>query len=359
VTLFRLGGVPVRLGPGAALLAGALTVLVGSRWAEIYGAGAYAWSGAAAVGFLASILVHEASHAVVARRHGVAVTEIKLVLFGGMARLERPAPSPRAEMAIAVAGPLASLAIAVVGVGAFVGLRGQEVGPGPLGAVGWLVVINAILGVFNLLPGLPLDGGRILIGWLWRRRGDRLSAIQTAAKAGRALGIGLIAIGVAEIVLLQNLTGLWTALIGNILVGASRAEAGYARMVQAVRGRTVAEVMEPAPGTVLLDTPAAAARALLPAPSPGGPRWAVAVDEEGVARGLVDLVALDRLADRRGEAPVDEVVLAVDHRRAAYVAEQLEDVLTRVEGLPVVVIDERWRPVGLLGQPDPRRLSRR
>jgi Zn-dependent protease len=348
VTLGRLSGVPVRIGPGAALLAGALTVLLGSRWVEA-GAGpeAYALSALAAVGFLASILVHEASHAVVARRHGLSVSEIRLVLLGGMARLEGQARSPRAEMAIAAAGPLASISIAVVGVAGVAVLRSRGVDGIVGGALAWLAVINGILGVFNLLPGLPLDGGRILTGFLWSRSGDRVNAVQSAAKVGRFLGLALIAVGAAELVLLRSLTGLWTAVVGHLLVSSSRAEAGHARMVGALRGYTVGQAMAPEPATVALGTRSIVARALLPRPGPQQ-RWAVAVDEAGIARGLVDLVALDRLADVHADEPVDAVVLPVDHRRAAYAREDLEEVLGRVEGLPLVVIDERWRAVGVL-----------
>lgn len=347
ITLGRIVGVPVRLGPGSALLAGALTVLLGTRWAEEGGGTwAYLFSALAAIGFLASILVHELSHALVARRHGVSVSEIRLVLLGGMARLERQAPTPRAEMAIAVAGPLTSIAIAVVGIGALVALRGQGIGGAGVGAVGWLAIINGILGVFNLLPGLPLDGGRILTGWLWSRSGDRPKAVRSAAATGRVFGFGLIALGVAEIVFLRTLTGLWTVLIGNLLVTAARSEAGHARLVTSVRGHTVSQAMTSAPATIELGTRAVVARALLPKPGPR--RWAVAVDEDGIARGLVDLVALDRLGDARPDEAVDEVVLPVDQRRAAYAGEELEAVLARVEGLPVLVVDESWRPVGVL-----------
>jgi Zn-dependent protease len=346
VTMGRVMGVPVRVGPGAALLAGALAVLLGSRWAITQGGVAYLWSGLAAVGFLGSILVHELGHALVARRHGVAVTEIQLVLFGGLARLERQAPSPRAEMAIAVAGPLASLGLAAAGIGGVLVLRGQGFDSGVLGALGWLAVINGLLGGFNLLPGLPLDGGRVLTGWLWSRRGDRPSAVRSAAAVGRFLGIALIAIGAAEILLLQSFTGLWTAMVGNILIGSARVEAGQARLTTSVRGHTVAEAMDARPPLVELGTRAVVARALLP--NPARQRWAVAVDEDGVARALVDLVALDRLAESRPDEPVDGAAVPVDERRAAFAGEQLESLLARVAGLPVIVIDEGWQPVGIL-----------
>lgn len=347
VTLGRLVGVPVRMGPGAALLAGALAVLLGTRWMEA-GAGpeAYVLAGLAAIGLLGSILVHEASHAVVARRFGLGVSEIRLVLLGGLARLEGQARTPRAEMAIAAAGPLASLALGAIGLAGVFLLRSQGVGGPVTGALGWLAVINGILGVFNLLPALPLDGGRILTGFLWSRSGDRSRAVQKAATAGRVLGVVLIVVGAAELVLLQSFTGVWTALIGNLLVSASRAEAGHAAVVRSVRGFTVSQAMAAEPGSIELGTRSIVARALLPRAE--RQPWSVAVDEEGVARGLVNLAALDRLADTRPDDPVDHVVLPVDQNRAAYADEDLEEVLARVDGLPLVVIDEGWRPVGVL-----------
>ena len=347
LTLGRILGVPVRLAPGAALLAGALTIMLGSRWVrEGAGSDAYLFAAVAAAGFLASILVHELSHAAMARRYGVAVSEIRLVLLGGLARLERQAPSPRAEMAIAAVGPASSGAVAVAGLVRVRGLRAQDVSQAAVSAVLWIAVINAILGVFNLLPGLPLDGGRVLTGWLWSRSGDRARAVNVAAKVGRILGIGLVVLGVAEIVITRSFLGLWTVVVGNLLISAARAEAGHAQLVRSVRGFTVGQAMDPRPATVELGTRSIVARALLPAPD--RVRWAVAVDEGGVARGLVDVLALDRLADARPDELIDQFLLEVDDRRAAYPGEALDAVLARVQGLPVVVIDDKWRPVGVL-----------
>lgn len=143
---------------------------------------------AAGMLFFVSLLTHEVSHAVVARHFGLEVDTITLWLFGGVANLEGEAPDPAAELRIAGVGPLVSLVLA----GAFwivaVGLAAAGL-PGLVADVSvWLAVINLMLAVFNVMPAAPLDGGRILRAFLWRRRGDRTSAAITAARAGRGFG---------------------------------------------------------------------------------------------------------------------------------------------------------------------------
>ena len=142
--------------------------------------------------FLASILAHELAHAAVARHHGVPVDSITLWLLGGVAQLHEHARDPDGELRIALAGPAASLVIGVVSgvVAAAVYTTG---GPGLLvGALAWLATVSVVLAVFNLLPGAPLDGGRVLTALLWRRSGDERAARQRSARIGQVLGQVLI-----------------------------------------------------------------------------------------------------------------------------------------------------------------------
>ncbi len=134
---------------------------------------------------LASILVHEAAHAVLAQRYGVEVSSITLWFLGGVAHLEDEAPNAKAEAQIAGAGPASSLAIAAVflGLGWIVAI--SDISPLPSAMLFWIGGLNAVLGIFNLLPGAPLDGGRLLHAWLWKRHGDRSQAAAGASKAGR------------------------------------------------------------------------------------------------------------------------------------------------------------------------------
>jgi Zn-dependent protease len=197
------------------------------------------WAVAAAtsVVFFAAVLAHEVGHAALARRYGVGVEGIDLWLLGGMARLSDEAPSPKAEWRIAAAGPLVSIVCTAVFIGAAFGLNALG-DPGLISAaLVWLGVVNGILAVFNLLPAAPLDGGRILAAVLWKRRGDRLRAAETASQAGQFLGWALIAWGVVGF--LYGTGSLFTAFIGWFLLTAARQDAFAARARAALAGLTV------------------------------------------------------------------------------------------------------------------------
>jgi Zn-dependent protease len=130
----------------------------------------------AAISLLASIAVHEVAHAVVAKRNRVAVDRITLWLLGGVSALREEPPTPQAELRVAIAGPIASMAVALTA-GAATVIAGALSAPDlAVAASFWLAMTNGILALFNLLPGAPLDGGRVLRAVLWRRYGDRTRA---------------------------------------------------------------------------------------------------------------------------------------------------------------------------------------
>jgi Zn-dependent protease len=200
-------------------------------------------AGAAAVVFLASLLAHELAHALVARRNGVGVRSITLWMLGGVAELDGDPPSAGADLRIALAGPAASLVAAALlfGAGAGIGAAG---GPGvAVAAATWLAVMNAVLAVFNLLPGAPLDGGRVLRAVLWRHYGDRGRAERGAARAGRVLGAVMVGAGIGELLALRSLGGLWLMLIGWFLITAAAAEENTAAAKTTLAGVRVADVM--------------------------------------------------------------------------------------------------------------------
>jgi Zn-dependent protease len=198
--------------------------------------------------FLAGILAHELSHAIVARREGLEVDGIVLWLLGGYTRVRGDSPSPGAELRVSGVGPLVSL---LIGIGfAVVAVGGHVVGVGRLwvATVEWLAVINVALAIFNLLPGAPLDGGRVLHAALWRRSGDRLRATRAVCRTGRALGAIMIGLGVAEI--LTGRSGgdaLWLGLVGWFLMAAAGAEESQAQVADALTGLRVGDLMAPWP----------------------------------------------------------------------------------------------------------------
>jgi Zn-dependent protease len=197
--------------------------------------------------FFASVLAHELSHALVARRFGVKVIDITLFIFGGAASLEGDTRRPRDEALIAAAGPVSSLAIgaALWGIGSFVD-QAQVAA-----MIGWLGFINISLGLFNLIPGFPMDGGRILRAILWRIRGDEFAATRNAAAVGRGFGYLLVAIGV--FVAFQGgalFSGIWLALIGWFLSSAAESAVVQMSVQRSLRGVKVRDVMEEEPPSV-------------------------------------------------------------------------------------------------------------
>jgi Zn-dependent protease len=181
--------------------------------------------GATAFAFLGSVLAHELSHAVVARREGIGVDGITLWFLGGVTRMTSDATTPKAELAVAGAGPLASLVLGVVMVVVGVATRAGGVSPLLVEALTWLGVINLVVAVFNALPGAPLDGGRLVHAFVWSRHGDRRGATRAASRAGQVLGLVLIAAGLLEFVFATAGGGLWIALVGWFLRTSARAEA--------------------------------------------------------------------------------------------------------------------------------------
>jgi Zn-dependent protease/CBS domain-containing protein len=201
----------------------------------------------AAVIFFGSILAHELGHAVQARRDGMEIDGITLWLFGGVARFKGMFPSAGAEFRIAIAGPLVSLVLGLVFVGLALPLSSPEAVDG---VAAWLGYINLALLVFNLLPALPLDGGRVLRSLLWRARGDFGWATRVAATIGRGFGFLFIALGVAMFILEGAFSGAWLAFIGWFLLGAASAENRYLVARQALGGLRVRDLMVRDPITV-------------------------------------------------------------------------------------------------------------
>lgn len=214
-----------------------------------------AWAAAvvATALFFAALLAHELGHAILARRKGLEVEGITLWIFGGVSSLKGEAHDPTDEFRIAVIGPLVSLAAAAV-FGVLALALGMLGAPTLVVAVPqWLAVVNAILAVFNLLPAFPLDGGRVLRAWLWKRRGDRASATRTAAAVGRLFGYGLVGLGLFLFMAGAPINGLWLVVLGWFLFGAARAEESHLLLSAALRNVRVRHVMSAHPTVVPAD----------------------------------------------------------------------------------------------------------
>jgi Zn-dependent protease/CBS domain-containing protein len=204
----------------------------------------------AAIVFFVSILLHEIGHSIVARHNGMEIEGITLWLFGGVSQFKEKFSGPGAEFRIGIAGPAVSLVLGVV----FIGLAAATKFATPVdGTLFWLGYINLLLLVFNLLPALPLDGGRVLRSALWKAKGDFAWATKIAAGIGRGFGYAMIAGGGLLFIAYRSGGGIWLALIGWFLLGAAGGEVRYLQTSEALEGLHVRDLMTRDPVTASAD----------------------------------------------------------------------------------------------------------
>jgi Zn-dependent protease/CBS domain-containing protein len=195
--------------------------------------------------FFISVLAHELAHSVVARRRGVPARGITLFIFGGVSALGDEPRTARDEFTIAIVGPLTSFAAGALFAVVWLLARAQDV-TGLAAVAGYLAYINVAVGIFNLLPGFPLDGGRVLRSLVWGRNQDMLAATRVAANAGRVVAAVLIGLGILSLFGQGGLGGVWFIVIGWFLWNA--AESIYQELLAQNRlgGLTVGPLAEPA-----------------------------------------------------------------------------------------------------------------
>ncbi|MEN8181662.1 MAG: site-2 protease family protein [Myxococcota bacterium] len=264
--------------------------------------------------FFASIVLHELGHSLVAQRVGVRVRSITLFVFGGLAALESEPRRPRDEILIAVAGPLVSVAL---GIAFLAGARALGNAPGFRELIGealeWLGRINLILAAFNVVPGFPLDGGRVLRGILWATTGSFERATAVAAATGSVFAYGLIAAGALTAIFAgQLLGGLWLVFIGWFLLFAARATVGQMvleRILESVRIGDVMATVEEA----RVARSETVEHLLTEAVLRRGQRTFYVVDRTGELLGLVTLRELSQVpADERAQRRLEEIMLDAD-----------------------------------------------
>lgn len=220
----------VTLNFGGGLLA-QFPMLGGAAWALGLGAGLL---------LFVSVLLHELGHSLVAQRQGIGVKSITLFLFGGLASLEDEAKTPAGALAIAIAGPLVSLALfallqGVVATGLIVG---------PLAAiVGLLAYINLSLALFNMIPGLPLDGGNVLKAIVWQLTGNQYQATRWASRVGQIIGGAAMAMGLLAVLGLSSIGSFWSLIIGWFLFRNAKQLAQSATIQEILSGLTAADAV--------------------------------------------------------------------------------------------------------------------
>jgi len=354
----RIGGVPVLLSPswwvGALLIVIFYTPLVG-RILPGAGVGASSLIAATFTVLLAvSVLLHEMGHCVVALRLGLPVRRVRLFLLGGLSEMPRSAPEPAHEGKVAAAGPAVSLGLAAATGLGWLALE-------PHGAI-WLLVgqtcvANLAVAVFNVLPGLPLDGGRMLRALVWSVTGRH----RTGTTAG-VIGAGLVAAGLVAWATAGLVRGTGDEylrlavclLMAWFVVAGAGAEHAAERRRNWPDGLSLRDLAHP----VLQ----------LPAESPVGDaleaaagRGVVLVRADGIAVGLLDQTAADRLAARSPREPAERAAEAVDPGTILLEGEPGNEVLERVRETPAwqfLVVDAQGRPSGVLRRADLRRALR-
>src|SRR5437588_2988340 len=177
---------------------------------------------AAGVLFVASLLLHELGHALRAIKEGMEIDGITLWLFGGVARFKGMFPSAGAEFRIAIAGPVVSAVLCAVFSGITMALNHISAPAQIVGVTNYVAFINGVLLAFNMIPALPLDGGRVYRAYQWYRQGDFTAATLTAARTARVLSGGLIALGLLSFVSGANTGGLWLSFIGFFVLQAAQ-----------------------------------------------------------------------------------------------------------------------------------------
>lgn len=308
---------------------------------------------AASVIFLVSLLAHEISHAVVARRNGIDVEDITLWMLGGAARLKGEASSPGAEFRIAGVGPLVSLVVGVL----FGALAGILAGIGSDGlvveALAWLSGINILLAVFNAVPAAPLDGGRLLRALVWKTTGNSLRATVVAATAGRVLGWVLVGLGLYLVFVGTAFSGIWLVLIGWFMVAAATAESSQATRRELLGGVPVREVMTAGPLAAAADTTVADFL--------GDPAFRYrhsafpTTDDEGRPVGLVTVSRLHQVPEeQRASTTLAEAMIPLTELPTAAPGDPLVQLLPTLDTTPAnraLVLDE-GRLVGIVTSSD-------
>jgi len=302
----------------------------------------------AALLFFASVVVHELAHSLVARRFGMSVTSVTLFLLGGVANLEQEPPTARAELSMAAAGPLTSFALA--GLTYLAELAGNSlldaetmstIAP----VTGYLVTVNIAVGIFNLAPGFPLDGGRVLRAIIWGFRGDRAAATRIAAAGGRIVAIGIGLLG-GLLLVIGEVAGLWYLIVAYFLHDMASTSLAQDRLLAAAAGVRVSQLMMTSfPAAPRGTTVAAIVRDVF---LPSNAR-AVMIVDEGRAVGILDVDALRGVSHESWPLIlVDEVMTPIARVATFSPQDELVAAIERFHGASLLPVVSEGALVGVL-----------
>jgi Zn-dependent protease len=318
IQLARVLGIRIGVHPSWFVVLFLMIWSLSGLYEDVVGKDAFVLASVSAFLFFASVVLHELGHAVVARRNGIETHGIDLWLLGGLARLSRDSDSPGVEFRIAAAGPAVTLLFGLACVGLGYALAGTDsfadalafdedgrVGAGEA-VLAWLTWVNAVLLAFNLIPGFPLDGGRMARAIAWWRTGDRAKATRFASILGQGFAYLLIGYGLYAFMLGDVLALAWFGLMGFFIIQAARAADMQSRITARIEGLRVSDVMDgdpvSVPATLKLD------RALDEYFLRYGYPWFPVVDAGGKFIGIVSRDRTEAVPEQMREtSSVDEV----------------------------------------------------
>lgn len=375
IQLARVFGIRIGVEPSWFLVLFLIIWSLSGYYGDLFpgeGGKAFALAVVSALLFFTSVLLHELGHAVVAIRNGIGIQGIDLWMFGGVAKMERDTDSAGVEFRVAAGGPLVTLVLAAVCVGIVMASTGSSDaadallfdasgGSEAIAVVAWLGFVNALLLVFNLIPGFPLDGGRIARAIAWWRTGDRGKATRFAARLGRGFSFLMIALGVYLFLIGAIITGIWLGFVGVFLGQAAKQAEVQTAITDRIEGLRVSDVMdaEPVavPGELSLD------RALDEFFLRYGYPWFPVVDTAGLLTGLVTRQAVESVPEAVRPGRSVASVMAADGGTGLRVGleEPLETLLGR-EGLArlgaIMAVDPEGRLRGVVTIDQVRRALR-
>ncbi|HST06426.1 MAG TPA: site-2 protease family protein [Chloroflexia bacterium] len=302
--------------------------------------------------FFISVLLHELSHSFTARALGYQVREIILFIFGGVSNIEQEPKRARDEFFIAVVGPLASFVIAGI---AFLLLQVvtppiHREGAGAAAILQFIAFTNALLGIFNMIPGFPLDGGRVLRSIVWGLTHNFGTATRVAGLIGQIVAYILIGLGLFQVFYSGNLGGLWTAFIGWFLLNAAQESVSTVAMRETFRGIYVRDLMENPPATI--QPTATLAHLLSLYVIPQSLRSVYVADSEGKVVGIITLGDIKEVPqDRWGIATVGEYMVPIDKMRTVVPSDGLDraiGMMSQDEFDQLPVLDPYGRLAGIL-----------
>ncbi len=338
----KIAGIDIYINVSWIIILVLLTVSLATGWfPQLY----RGWSTATywVVGFISaillfvSVLLHELAHSLVARRRGVPVKNITLFIFGGVSNIEQEPKSPGVEFQITVVGPLTSILIGVVCFLLWLPLRGTN---SPLeGILFYLAVTNLLLGVFNLIPGFPLDGGRVLRSIIWKITGSLRQATRIASITGQIVAYLFIFWGIWQLFSGSVLNGIWLGFIGWFLLSAAQSANSQVMLESVLRGVTVGEVMNPTP--TLVPANISLQQLVDQYFLPQGLRSALVMQADQLA-GLITLSDIRHVPrEQWGQVTVGHAMIPLERLHVVQPQQSLNDVLPLMAGrdvnqLPVV-----------------------